>query len=124
MSKPIEAIYEEGRLRPLEPLPLSDGDRPSASDALFILNVGVGLSTCEASGKPQCVCDVNASDSVVPTAIRNIRRFATMHGKSIVVLLKRETIMDLERIGKVAGNVHIQLTQPIEQGVIASINNS
>lgn len=27
MGQVIEAIYERGRLRPLEPLPLSDGDR-------------------------------------------------------------------------------------------------
>ncbi len=27
MGQVIEAIYESGRLRPLDPLPLSDGDR-------------------------------------------------------------------------------------------------
>ncbi len=26
MSKPVEAVYEEGRLRPLEPVALNEGD--------------------------------------------------------------------------------------------------
>ncbi|MFN2428128.1 MAG: hypothetical protein ABR587_16970 [Candidatus Binatia bacterium] len=39
--------------------PLSDGEKPSASDALYILKAAVGGGDC-----PLCVCDVNDSGSL------------------------------------------------------------
>jgi hypothetical protein len=42
--------------------PLSAGATPTATDALFILNVAVGLGSCE-----PCVCDTDDSGSVTAT---------------------------------------------------------
>lgn len=39
--------------------PISNGDKPSASDALFVLKAAVGVAEC-----PLCVCDVNDSGNV------------------------------------------------------------
>lgn len=39
--------------------PITDGEKPAASDALAALKAGVGLSPCEL-----CVCDVNSSGSI------------------------------------------------------------
>jgi hypothetical protein len=42
--------------------PLSSGERPTASDALYILRTAVDLEDCTATGQP-CICDVNSTGS-------------------------------------------------------------
>ena len=47
--------------------PITTGDLPKVTDCLFILQAAVSLVTCA----PQCVCDVNSSNSVtVADALR------------------------------------------------------
>jgi len=43
--------------QPLSGIPDTAPDHPLATDCLFILNVGIGLQTCD----PVCICDVDAS---------------------------------------------------------------
>jgi hypothetical protein len=43
--------------------PVSNGDNPTASDCLFILNAAVAVTTCT----HLCTCDLNTSDSVTAT---------------------------------------------------------
>lgn len=40
--------------------PVTDGDKPTVTDCLYILKAGVGSTTCT----PECLCDVNASDAI------------------------------------------------------------
>jgi len=56
--------------------PLSSGDNPTASDALFVLNAAVGLQTCD-----PCVCDTDASGAV--TAADALRTLSVAVGAGI-----------------------------------------
>src|SRR6185369_6393232 len=50
--------------------PISTGEQPKASDALFILKTSVGSSACVL-----CACDVNASGSITaPDALLTLRK--------------------------------------------------
>lgn len=51
--------------------PVSSGDTPTASDALFTLRAAVGLASC-----PKCVCDVDGSDKVAASDALAILRVA------------------------------------------------
>lgn len=51
--------------------PLSDGERPKASDALFVLRAAVGQETCD-----PCVCDVDSSGRILASDALRTLRFA------------------------------------------------
>ncbi len=88
MSKPIEAVYEEGRLRPLEPVPLNEGDHVRLELKLVPDNAGENLAALERPGPQMARALEEIAFSDPPTQIgdpvewqREIRRDRRLPGR-------------------------------------------